>query len=73
VIFGDSGINTLTEGPGRDIFFCSAEGETTITDFVPGQDRMIGNCILAADATASNLTSQDKSTAIILLPLPLPT
>jgi hypothetical protein len=85
VIFGDSGVNTLTGGPGRDIFFCSSEGETTITDFVPGVDRFRGPCILAATTTttttaeatstsaANNVASQDESTPRTLLPLPLPT
>jgi hypothetical protein len=84
VIFGDSGVNTLTGGPGRDIFFCSPEGETTITDFVPGVDRFRGPCILAATTTttttaeastsaANNVAAQDESMPTTLLPLPLPT
>jgi hypothetical protein len=85
VIFGDSGINTLTGGPGRDIFFCSPEGETTITDFVPGVDRFSGPCIFpttttttastaeSSTPTTNNLASQDGSTPRTLLSLPLPT
>jgi hypothetical protein len=85
VIYGDAGINTLTGGPGRDIFFCSPEGETTITDFVPGVDTFRGPCILgttttttaspaeSSTPTADNLPSQDESTPRTLLSLPLPT
>jgi hypothetical protein len=85
VIFGDAGVNTLTGGPGRDIFFCSPEGETTITDFVPGVDRFSGPCIFpttttttastaeSSTPTTNNLASQDGSTPRTLLPLPLPT
>jgi hypothetical protein len=70
VIFGDAGVNTLTGGPGRDIFFCSPEGETTITDFVPGVDRFSGPCMRAdgtssaseeAGASASDTSASDTS------------
>ncbi len=82
VIYGDAGVNTLTGGPGRDIFFCSPEGETTITDFVPGVDTFRGPCILAttttttaegSTSTANDLATRDESTLTTLLPLPLPT
>jgi hypothetical protein len=62
------GVKILTGGPERDIFICSPEGETTITDFVPGVDIMRGPCILAADTTSA--TSAETST--LLLPIPLP-
>jgi RTX calcium-binding nonapeptide repeat (4 copies)/Metallo-peptidase family M12B Reprolysin-like len=72
---GGAGINTLTGGPGRDSFICSPDGETTITDFEPGIDRISGPCILA-DATPSADAGAETSTAssipLEILPLPLP-
>jgi hypothetical protein len=68
VIFGDAGVNTLTGGPGRDIFFCSPEGETTITDFVTGVDRFNGPCMSVEEPSAA--TTEPLP---LLLPMPLPT
>ena len=46
IVSGDGGgTNTLTGGPGRDRFVCGPNRDT-VTDFQPGQDVMIGNCIL---------------------------
>ena len=72
---GGAGINTLTGGPGRDSFVCSPDGETTITDFELGLDRISGPCILA-DATPSAGAGAEMSTSssipLEILPLPLP-
>jgi hypothetical protein len=51
LLSGGPGINVLTGGPGRDSFVCSPDGETTITDFVPGTDTMSGPCILSQPPT----------------------
>lgn len=46
IVSGDGGTNTLTGGLGSDRFVCGPNGDT-VTDFQPGQDMLIGPCILA--------------------------
>jgi Ca2+-binding RTX toxin-like protein len=73
VIYGDAGVNILTGGPGGDIFFCSPEEETTITDFVPRVDVIRGPCIVARDSAAPTADASTAEASMSLLQLPLPT
>ncbi|MGH9975978.1 MAG: calcium-binding protein, partial [Nitrososphaeraceae archaeon] len=61
---GGAGINTLTGGPGRDSFICSPNSETTITDFEPGIDRIIGPCVSMTEATTATTTLSSTETAL---------
>jgi Ca2+-binding RTX toxin-like protein len=62
VLFGGSGENTLTGGPGRDIFVCGLDSDTVITDFVPRVDIKVGRCIVLETSTSTSLsTSGDNN------------
>ena len=72
-IAGGPGTNVLTGGPGRDLFICSPESATTITDFVRGTDNFSGPCILSAPTATITPTADDSSTSSpLLLPLSIP-
>jgi hypothetical protein len=80
---GGVGLNYLTGGPGRDLFVCSPQGETYVTDFARRTDAKIGPCILTDSlmAVAAELERSTASTGLALCsvpqeilstPLPLP-
>jgi RTX calcium-binding nonapeptide repeat (4 copies) len=64
---GGPGINFLTGGPGRDVFVCNSS--STVTDFVPGTDRMIGPCMFPenissiSEETGGSASTLDTSTS----------
>jgi Ca2+-binding RTX toxin-like protein len=83
ILAGGAGLNYLTGGPGRDLFVCSSQGETYVTDFARRTDAKIGLCIstdlsmaVAAEverssaSTGSALSSVPQE--ILSTPLPLP-